>query len=193
MSVLRPMPADKLILEITTLQQDVHILADALTPAQWRWTPSTGKWSIGQCLDHLNKVGYAVLPGAEAAITKLKVEGRRAPKKPAHLICYNMLDEWFVRLMSPNPPFSMPVPKNFEPAKEIDPANLLAQFFALQDAIEKLVEEADGWDTLGITVGSPALPALKFSLAAYLEGTIMHQRYHWLQAKAVRANRSFPK
>lgn len=194
MSVLRPMPADKLVLEITTLEQDVRSVTDTLTPAQMRWGPSTGEWSIGQCLDHLNRAGNALLPGIDAAIAQLKVEGRRAPKKPAHLIVYGTLDQWFVRLMSPNPPFTLPVPKKFTPAEGLASADdLLSQFFALQRALQKCVENAEGWDTLGIKIGTPALPALKFSLAACMEGTVMHQRYHWLQAKAVRANRSFPK
>jgi hypothetical protein len=188
------MPTDKLVLEITTLEQDVRSATEGLSPAQWRWGPSTGEWSIAQCLDHLNKVGNAMLPEINAAITKLKVEGRQAPKKPSHLIAYNMLDQWFVRLMSPNPPFTVPVPKAFLPEGSPNPGDkLLDCFFALQGALEKCLEDADGWDALGIRVSAPALPALKLSLAACLEGTIMHQRYHWLHAKAVRANKGFPR
>ncbi|HEX5323027.1 MAG TPA: DinB family protein [Capsulimonadaceae bacterium] len=196
------MPTDKLSLAITTVEMEVRSFAENLTPAQWLWRPETGEWSMAQCLDHLVKVGFAALPGMEAAITKIKIEGRRAPGqlrpsspgyKPPHLIVYNPFDHKFVEMMSPNPPMKVPVPKRFLPSQM--PAierETLPQFFKLQERLQTCLDNSEGLDTLGVKVGSPVMPALKFSLAAFLEGTIQHQRYHWLQAKAVRARKEFP-
>jgi hypothetical protein len=193
MAFERPTPTDKLILAITTIEVEVRGFSESLTPSQWLWRPESGEWSMAQCLDHLNKAGFAVLPGIDAAIAKLKVEGRRAPKKAPHQIAYGAFDRKFVEIMSPNPPFKSPVPKKLLPSDT--PAlerETLPQFFKLQERLQKCLDDSEGYDTLGISVPSPVAPLIKFSLAAWLEGMIGHERYHWLQAKAVRARKDFP-
>src|SRR5579862_6888211 len=188
MPVVRPTPTDKLSLAITTIEVDVRGFAEQLTPPQWLWRPEDGEWSMAQCLDHVNKAGFAALPGIDAALAKLRVENRRAPKKPPHEIVYGAIDAKFIEIMSPNPPVKVPVPKQFAPPDE--PAverETLPQFFKLQERLQKCLDDSEGMDVLGIKVGSPIAPLLKFSLAAWLDALVGHERYHWLQAKAVRA------
>jgi DinB superfamily len=57
-------------------------LVDGLTPAQWTFHPAEGRWSIGDCLEHVIRVEDRIL----GVIGKKLAEGKPEPEKkdPAH-------------------------------------------------------------------------------------------------------------
>ena len=40
--------------QFEAVTQEARDLAAGLSPAQWSWRPEPGRWSIAECLDHLN-------------------------------------------------------------------------------------------------------------------------------------------
>lgn len=171
------------------IQREAEAMAGTLTPTQWNWSPAPDKWSLAQILDHLNKTGYLVLPRFETALESLRAQNLRSDGA----FRYGLIDRWFLRILSPNPPLKVPVPAIFVP--NADPAALTdapPTFLALQDKLQQFVAAANGFDLGRVKVPSPVSPLVRLSLGAYLEGTAGHEQYHWLQAQALRAHPNFP-
>lgn len=171
------------------IQREAEAMAGTLTPAQWNWSPAPDKWSLAQILDHLNKTGHLVLPRFETALESLRAQNLLSDGP----FRYRLIDRWFLRILSPNPPLKVPVPAIFAP--NADPAALtdaLPTFLALQERLLRFVAAANGFDLGRVKVPSPVSPLVRLSLGAFLEGTAGHEQYHWLQAQALRAHPNFP-
>ena len=159
-------------------------LTDTLSPTQMLWTPGGDAWSLAQILDHLNRVGYAMLPLLEAAVASLKADNKRsaAPFKPS------FVENWFINAVSPGGRMTMPVPPLYEPARNAaELANALPRFLALQDSLIGVIESAEGLNLGGVKVTSPASSLLRVRLGAWFLALPAHQNYHLLQLKAQRA------
>lgn len=42
--------------QLDATRDHLHRLTDGLTPAQWRFSPGEGRWSIGECIEHVTIV-----------------------------------------------------------------------------------------------------------------------------------------
>jgi hypothetical protein len=174
---------------VTDICQEAERLTQGLSPAQRLWSPDPEHWSIAQCLDHLNKVGYPLLSRFEAAIQQLEAQGLRSDG-PFH---YSRLERWFIRLLSPDPPMKVPVPKIFIPAATPEAlTDTVPRFLELQAALLQCIHQANGLALTQVRISSVANPLLRLSLGAYLEATIGHEQYHLLQAQAIRNHPDFP-
>jgi hypothetical protein len=175
--------------QLRALREEAETATSELTEAQWNWSPSPDRWSIAQILDHLNKVGSTILPHFETALAELKRRNARnnGPFR------YSGFERFTIRLLSPNPPFKIPVPPSFAPSA---PTNLdstvLADYLQLQNALCAFVESANGYDLAGIKVTSPASRFFRLRLGAYLESTVTHEQYHWQQVQELLAHPDFP-
>ena len=50
-----------------------------LSKEQFTWSPEPGRWSIAQCLMHLNLINGADLPKIDSAIARARSQGLTAP------------------------------------------------------------------------------------------------------------------
>lgn len=68
--------------QLAASQAHLLELVDRLTPEQWTFRPAEGRWSIGECVEHVVRVEDRVL----GVIKKKLAEGRPEPEKkdPAH-------------------------------------------------------------------------------------------------------------
>jgi len=160
----------------------------SLSPAQWLWSPAADVWSLALILDHLNTAEREVVPRIEQSIAALRREDRRS-EGPFR---YNSWERFFIRMLSPNPPFKLPVPPQFTPQAPEDPlSQVLDPFLALQERYLKILEQANGYDLKASRVTSPVSPLLKMTVGGYLEAMVAHERYHWTQVEAILANPQF--
>lgn len=175
--------------QVMALKQEVEAATDGLTAAQLNWSPAPTQWSIAQCLDHLNLVGYMDLPLFEAAIDQLHAQNLRGDGP----FRYSLWERWFIRILSPNPPFKIPVPPQFVPAESSEtPTDVVPRFLALQDALLRSLESANGYDLTRVKITSPVNRLFKLRLGAWYQAAVGHEQYHWLQAQAVRSHSDFP-
>jgi hypothetical protein len=175
--------------EVEQIKLEVETLTANLTVEQLSWSPTPDVWPIALCLDHLNRVGYAVLPLMESAIQELHRRGRRhgGPFR------YNWLERLFLRMVGPNPPFRSPVPPLYEPHLEPEQVGeVIPRFLSLQESLVQCLIQANGYHLKAIKMTSPANRLLRGSLGVWLEGTILHERYHLMQVQAVRSHAMFP-
>jgi uncharacterized damage-inducible protein DinB len=68
--------------QLTSSREQLLGLVDGLTPRQWAFRPGEGRWSIGECLEHVVRVENRIL----GLIGKKLDEGLPEPEKqdPAH-------------------------------------------------------------------------------------------------------------
>src|SRR5438477_7339135 len=92
---------------VATLRQQAESRTQGLSVAQMNWSPAADRWSIAQCLDHLAKTGVLLLPHFETAIQQLEAQGQRS-EGPFR---YSLLERWVIRVLSPDPPIKLPVPR----------------------------------------------------------------------------------
>jgi hypothetical protein len=173
---------------IDRIKLEVETLTAGLSDEQLRWSPDNRRWSIGQILDHLNKVASPLIPKLDEAIDRVRKNGLTGspPFK------YNLLERFFIRILSPNPPFKVPVPPMFIPAVPQDISGAVTKFLEYQDSLKAAIVHSEGVDLKKPRIASPANAKLSLCLGAWLESTVGHEQYHLLQAQAVRNNPNFP-
>ena len=164
------------------------ILAEA-TPAQWTWSPAPSTWSMALVVEHLNSVARLGLTAIEGGVARLRSEGVLSDVPPR----YGFGERFFIRLLSPNPPFQVPVPAVYVPLSPGDPAvNTGPEFLRALDRAVACIVSANGLNLTKLKLPSPADARIRLTVGAWLEGLVAHNDYHWLQVKALRSHPGFP-
>ena len=183
-------------------QQELQSLADAfeqcatqaseltqgLSPEQLLWRPSPGRWSIAECLSHLNET-------AELYQATLKASLAKAKTKAGHQrIRHGFLGRLFLKSVAPNPETSRPLkaPKKFLPPAELDATQVVERFIELQREWIGRLEEADGHNLNRIKASSPAIKLIRLPIGTWLYVHRDHQQRHLAQAQSVRKADGFP-
>ncbi len=146
------------------------------------WSPDKSRWCILECIEHLNIVGELSLPRIRRSIDKLHAKYMHS-SGPFN---YNFIERYFIKFLSPNTPMSMPVPPPYNPKiASADPDKIWVRFFTLQKDLEKCIQDANGFNLKKVSFSSPISPITRFTLGAWIEGLVAHERYHWGQVEAL--------
>ena len=175
--------AESLVQQVNECRNRAGQLTAGLSPEELSRRPEATKWSIAECLAHLNLAAGAIQPKVARAIEqgrKDKITGN-GPFSPGPL------GRLLIWLAEPPPKFRMRAPKGIAPAvSHADPSHVIADFMKAQDAWEQLISDCEGLDQNKLRVGSlfPGLPRLR--LAAPIPWMLAHQRRHLWQAENVK-------
>jgi hypothetical protein len=173
-----------------SLKHEAEEVIGAATAEQWVWSPDANTWSMALILEHLNSVARQGLPRIEATIAQLRTEDALSDAVPK----YGWFEAFFIRLLSPNPPFRVPVPSIYAPEPMADPARETGPaFLEALDSTAACIYSANGLDLKHLKMASPANPKLRLTVGAWLEGLVGHNDYHWLQVRALRSHTRFPR
>lgn len=171
------------------LASEAEELVAPLDDVQLNWSPHPDRWSVGQCLDHLNVVGYQILPRLSEAIRKGHTAGRTA-NPPFR---YGLLSRFFIRA---NAPAGRKVKTlaAYRPSVSgsLRKEEVLSRFRSLQEELARAAADANTLDLSGIKVTSPASKLIRISLGAWFAATIAHEERHLLQARTVVQRPEFP-
>jgi hypothetical protein len=166
--------------DIADSRRRAHALSDAVSADQLMRRPDPGKWSIAECVAHLNLTADTVQKFMARGIEQAKQE-KRVGQGPFSIGPKGRLMVW---IAEPPPKFRIRAPKNVRPPAAIDdPLQLLPAFLKAQDEWERLMHEQEGLDLAKIKVGKGAF---RVRLAAALPWMMAHQRRHLLQAENVK-------
>ena len=172
------------------LKHEASELFRSTSAEQWLWSPDRNTWSMALIVEHLNSVARQGLPRIEETITQTRAEGALSDVVPQ----YGLFDRFFIRLLSPNPPFQVPVPTIYIPQPGADPATEAGpEFLEALDRTSACIYSANGLDLTKLKMKSPANPMIRLTLGAWLEGIVAHNDYHWLQVRALRSHVGFPR
>jgi len=173
---------DTLQSELQDIRRRAKELVAGLTAEQLTRRPDPAKWSIAECLAHLNTTAAIYQPFIDAAIRK----GREAKIFGTGPFNRGGLGRLLIWNAEPPPKFRMRAPKKILPPSSItDPAKVVAEFMHIQDEWERQVRESEGLNLEKIKCGSP-FPLPRLRLAVPVPWMLAHERRHLVQAEKVK-------
>lgn len=177
-----------LVLQLQAASQEVPGLIGRLSADQFNWVPAPGRWSIGQCLEHLNITTDRYLPVLSKAIN----DGRAAGRMSSVPLTVGFVERWFLKTMEPPPRMKTKTPKAFAASPALPFEATVARWNALQAKLNECICSAEGLDFKRIKVRSQFGP-ISFSLGGTFLILLAHERRHLWQARQVRLDAAFPR
>ena len=162
------------------IRDEAAALIDECSADTFNAAPDPGRWSVGQCFEHLIKAGDPLAYAIDEALTKAETQGPYGDSPFA----YGLVSRLFIWSLQPDAPISMPAPGSYTPDdKPLDPAAVRASFVDLQDRFIHCIERAPGLDIARIKVGSPAMSWFRLPVGAWFAATAAHEQRHLQQAE----------
>ncbi|HEU0122764.1 MAG TPA: DinB family protein [Bryobacteraceae bacterium] len=137
-----------------------------------------GGWSAAECIDHVGVTLAAYLPGLRAAVAETR-KGKRAEGP----FSYGLLAKLMIWAIAPPVRLRTRAPETFAPRPQPDVKTAMETWFSHHSALQKLMEEADGWDLAAVKMASPANAKIKLPVGAVFAVLTAHARRHLLQAQ----------
>ena len=174
--------------QLLSIRQDATGLMSGLSDAQFNWQPEPGRWSMAGCFDHLNlSAAQLFMPSIDAAIAAARAQGLKSNGP----FVYSAFERWCVKTNDAPPRMRFKAPKRVQPAPNKPIDTVRAEFLRWQDELGRRLRDADGLDLRRAKHKSP-IPLVKWSLGAYFQLMLSHERRHIWQARQVRQNPAFP-
>lgn len=176
-----------------TYQQAINeatALAQALSDAQFNWKPEPGRWSVGECLEHLNTIARGYVPALEEALQALS-------KKGTPPFRYGFVGRMFIKFLTPESARKLKTPPVMDPSiggasSSLEKTAVLDTFTAMNEKLVQLCENAEGLDLAAARISSPFQKIVYLQVGAFLEALAGHSLRHINQARAVTEAPGFP-
>jgi hypothetical protein len=174
--------------QIEAINEDAKGLLAGLSEGQVNWRPTPAHWSIAECLDHLTVTNRELMKQIEAAMSDARARGLTSLGPFRYGIIGNMI----VRSMEPPAKMKFKAPKIFKPRSTQSLEAVARDFFAAQDELLRLINEANGINLARVKINSPVTNLIKLSLGQAFGLIATHNRRHLWQARQVKGNQTFP-
>lgn len=160
----------------------LHALVRVVPIDRWPERRDPARWSVAECVAHLNLTGAAYVNILREAIDR----GKGMAESPFTGRHRRDFMGWLLWKTMP-PPVRMKVKTTaaFIPQSTAPVAELEAEFVRLQDRQLALLEEADGLPLGAIKVQSPFNEKVKYNLYSCLTILPPHQHRHLWQAEQI--------
>jgi hypothetical protein len=169
------------------IRSDAHDLADDLSPEQFNWKAAATRWSVGQCLAHLNLSTEEALGTIDQVVQECQAKRRKSSGPFPH----RLRPRLFVWILEP--PYRLKV-KTFPdliPPSSLDRDLVLGDFLRLQNALIQRLRAVDGFDLTCAQANNRA--GFPMHLGEWFAFVAAHERRHLWQARRNREHRSFPR
>lgn len=156
-------------------------LAGPLSEDAFNLKPAPGKWSVAECIAHLNIMAEGYLPALERAVRNPDAPRAQGPFR------YGFVSRLFIEAVRPGGR-ALPTGPAMAPPKAdglrsaLPKAETLAALDRTTEGYLAVARAADGLDLRRIRVRSPFIPVW-FSLGAYLDALGQHALRHTAQAE----------
>jgi hypothetical protein len=168
--------------ELESAQARLHSLARVVSEQAWMHRPDTARWSVGECVAHLNLTALAYLPILDDALARLRwsfdpagVVERRYRRDVAGWVLW--------KISGPPVRFRVKTTAAFVPTGNDAPSQLISEFDRLQMEQIGRVRNADGLPIDRVKIASPFNARLKYNVYACLTILPRHQHRHLWQAE----------
>ncbi|MCC7340648.1 MAG: DinB family protein [Bryobacterales bacterium] len=178
----------ELIQQIDAIVARKDALIAGLNSEQMSWRPQVGRWSILECLDHLNRSDIMYLRGMRVVFERERQNASLPPKA----FRLGFLARQILHYLEPPPRLKMPAPRSVFPPEGLVPAGVVAEFNRFHLDLRGFVLDASGVDMGAIRFPSPMSSLLKLNLAEGCAIIAGHDRRHLWQAEQVRKHTHFP-
>jgi hypothetical protein len=176
-----------IVAQLEGAQARLHRLAAALPAERWAARADASRWSVAECVAHLNLTGQAYLPLLREALAHGRTlgafTGRRYRRDPLG---------WLISL-SAGPLLGVGgwrlgrvrTPPAFVPGGELPREEVMAAFDRLQAEQVALTRAAEGVPLDRLRITSPFDARIRYNAYACLVLIARHQQRHLMQAERV--------
>lgn len=177
----------RVIDEYDSAQERLHRCAETLPEARWAIRNHPDRWSVAECVGHLNITSRAYLPRMSAALE----EARRLTATPGVRYRRDAAGWLMYFVAGPLPGLGrltfgrIRTPPSFVPTGELPRSAVLAEFDQLQREQIAIVRQADGVPIDRVQIVSPFDPRLHYNLYSTLSILPRHEIRHIIQAERV--------
>lgn len=159
----------------------LHRLERIVAPDEWSFRADRLRWSVAECVAHLNLTARAYLPLIDHALAEARQLDQPAPRRFRHGVVGWLL--W--RTMGPPVRVRTRTLPAFVPPADTPAGELVAEFERLQDAQVARLRAADGLPIHRVQVTSPFNARVRYSLFSCFAILARHQHRHLWQAEQV--------
>ena len=140
------------------------------------------------CFDHLNlSAANLFMPSIDAAIATARARNLKSNGP----FVYSAFERWCVKTNDAPARMRFRAPKRVQPTPGKPVDEVRAEFLRWQDELGRRLMEADGLDLRRAKHKSP-IPLVKWSLGAFIQLMLAHERRHVWQAEKCVRTRRFP-
>jgi len=179
---------DELRRQFEAIAAEAAALVAPLSEAQFHWKPSGGRWSIAECLEHLNATARYYLPVIDNGIADAIRLGTYA-EGPFEYRWYARL---LVRLIEPPPVFRLTALPQLHPPADRPKQATVNGFGAYQVQYVDRLRQSNGIDLATARVRAPVVTWLRIPLGCGFASMVAHERRHLWQARRVLEDPGFP-
>ncbi|WP_266366184.1 DinB family protein [Tellurirhabdus rosea] len=178
------------------LQQRLQAVLDTverefqpLAPEQLAWKPAPGRWSIIECLQHLNLAERFYIRNIQHKSDQL---GLVQHNPTDQTVSQGLVGKALMYAVDPQAKIKLPAPSVVQPRRDLDVPSVLAQFVELQKLLLQLLDRAVYYDWN--TTQLPTLFGnwLKIRMGDAFQMLVAHTERHLAQAMRVRNEAHFP-
>jgi len=166
-----------LVRQFEKIVSDARSLAGSLSDETFNRQPEQGRWSVGQCLEHLNITERKMLQNMRPAARATLATGRGAGAPTRH----GWMMGWFIRSMEPPPKRRFRTGAAFVPPATLSKDAVLREFISLHEEVIAMLRELDG-HPMSVKVQSPFNKLLRYKVGSAFALMAAHDRRHLWQA-----------
>ncbi len=177
-----------ILVEASLVADETKRVFGRLSGEQVNWKPREGEWSIGQCFDHLvisNRPYVQIFDEILAGRRRQRV-WERMPLLP------RLFGRVLINTLRPDSGRRAKARPAFNPSSSHIAPAIIATFLEQQERLRRLMEASRELDLDGITITSPVLRFVTYSLMDACRIIVVHEQNHVVQATRVMESRGFP-
>lgn len=171
---------EAIVAEFQDASRRVHELAEAVPVERWWARPAPDRWSVGECIAHLNLTSQAFQPLVERALDDARKLPREADARPH---TRGLLGGLLWRALGQKGRFRVKTTAPFVPSATGPAASTIAEFDRLHAEQISWVRAADGLPLTRVHIVSPFGGRLRYNLFAALSILARHEQRHVWQAE----------
>ena len=175
--------------EASVLAQEAERAFGRLSAEQLNYKPSETEWSVGQCFDHLIIANRPYVPIFEQALAGQ----RRARLWERVPLLPRLFGTLLINTLRPDSGRKARAPRALQPSRSHIATSIIATFLGEHDRLRGLMEAGGRIDLARITITSPVLPLVTYSLLDACRIIVVHEQNHFVQATRVMASPRFPR
>jgi hypothetical protein len=156
-------------------------LVERVPDERWAVRADADRWSVGECVAHLNLTSHAFLPGLRGAQVEAAARAGGAPAR----LRRDLLGWVAWTVVGEDGGMRVKTPASFVPKGGGTPEQVTAEFARLQAELRACVRAADGLPITRVRVVSPFAERVRYNLYAALTILPRHQHRHLRQAEDV--------